>query len=222
MAEALDELNARTGDSWADLARACGVSTAAVSGWKTGQTKTLEGTNLVSAAAFLGVTEAWLMGRSPVKRPVSNLSLVREDPDEYDVQIKQYQGSAVAAGKGRLNGNEGPTDYLTFKRSWLQRKGLTPESCCVVYADGDSMESRIRSGDVVLVRTDVTDFRDDHIYAFVFGEEARLKRVLVRANSYVLVSDNDPHGDRREEVSGETLRELHLIGLAVWLGGDLR
>jgi transcriptional regulator with XRE-family HTH domain len=52
-----------------DLARACGVSTASVSAWFSGGTRSLRGANLTRAAALLRVNPLWLAeGRGP-KRP---------------------------------------------------------------------------------------------------------------------------------------------------------
>lgn len=42
------------------LAEACGVSPPSVSGWRTGDSKTLEGSNLLAAAKRLGVRPEWL------------------------------------------------------------------------------------------------------------------------------------------------------------------
>lgn len=46
--------------SQAALARACGVSTASVSDWCTGETKSLRSKNLRSAALYLGCSRDWL------------------------------------------------------------------------------------------------------------------------------------------------------------------
>jgi len=43
-----------------DLARACGVSPASVTQWENGETKTLEGTNLVKIATATGVEANWI------------------------------------------------------------------------------------------------------------------------------------------------------------------
>ena len=43
-----------------DLAKACKVAPASVSGWRTGKTQSIEGANLVRAAQKLNVSEKWL------------------------------------------------------------------------------------------------------------------------------------------------------------------
>lgn len=42
------------------LAKACGVKPPSVSGWRTGDSKSLEGSNLLAAAKFLRVRPEWL------------------------------------------------------------------------------------------------------------------------------------------------------------------
>jgi transcriptional regulator with XRE-family HTH domain len=66
-----DRLRDAMGDeiSGSDLARACGVSPAAVSKWLDGQTKELKAANYVDAARALGVREEWLRtGKVPRER----------------------------------------------------------------------------------------------------------------------------------------------------------
>lgn len=43
-----------------ELAAACGLSPASISDWKTGKTKTIEGSNLIAASKRLGVRPEWL------------------------------------------------------------------------------------------------------------------------------------------------------------------
>ena len=53
--------------SGVQLARACGISTASVSGWKTGTSKTIEGSNLIAAAKCLRVRPEWLANGIGIK-----------------------------------------------------------------------------------------------------------------------------------------------------------
>ncbi len=46
--------------SGVDLAAACGLSTASISDWRTGKTKTIEGGNLIAASKRLRVRPEWL------------------------------------------------------------------------------------------------------------------------------------------------------------------
>jgi len=50
----------KRGGSQAELARACGVSSASVADWFSGQTKTLKAGSLLAAARYLKVRPEWL------------------------------------------------------------------------------------------------------------------------------------------------------------------
>ena len=50
------------------LAKACGIKPPSVSDWLNGRTKRITGANLLRAAAYLGVTPAWLAtGEGPMR-----------------------------------------------------------------------------------------------------------------------------------------------------------
>lgn len=55
------------------LAQACGIKPPSVNDWVTGKTKTIEGANLLNAAAFLGVSPKWLAeGIGPMREGLSS------------------------------------------------------------------------------------------------------------------------------------------------------
>lgn len=86
-------LEDKPGSSPAGLARACRISRASVSGWLSGDSKTIKGVNLVKAAEYLGVTENWLATGEPPMRSASEGAphgpstrhIVAEPPSAYIV-----------------------------------------------------------------------------------------------------------------------------------------
>ncbi len=60
LAERVKKAREAAGLSKSELARLCGVSPSAVTQWESGETKTLEGENLVRAADALRVDALWL------------------------------------------------------------------------------------------------------------------------------------------------------------------
>ena len=56
----IDAMNGPPKVSGRELAKACGVAAPSVSGWRTGSSKSLEGSNLLAAAKRLGVRPEWL------------------------------------------------------------------------------------------------------------------------------------------------------------------
>lgn len=75
-------LDADPEKSQAGLARACGLKQGSISGWlgKGKPTKMISGDNLVTAAAYLGVTPEWIMTGRNGARPHQSQS-TRLDPD---------------------------------------------------------------------------------------------------------------------------------------------
>jgi len=222
----LSEALAHSKKSQADISRATGVTTAGVNLWfkEDGKkTVTLKHDNLLLVAECLEVSVEWLTGKSTVRHPVSNMSLVSDYVDGAHTQIAQYDTETSAGFGNEVSEPLKPSDYVTFKTSWLKKKGYIAENMCVIYVRGDSMENRIQDGDVVLIRRDRRKLIDGRIYALNYSGLARLKRVVSRANGNILlVSDNDPDGTRREEITPDTFDQLNLIGEAVWVGGDLK
>ena len=69
------------GKTQAGLARACGIRPPSVSGWLTGKSKSIEGTNLIKASEYLGVRSKWLatgLGPMTTIDPVGLLPLHEE------------------------------------------------------------------------------------------------------------------------------------------------
>lgn len=208
------------------LANKVGVSKSTVGHWTDVRRKpiNISSENLLKLADVFDVSPEWITGRSQVRKRAENIGLVRDHAEDDDVHIAQYQDFSAAAGHGVINNeHQRPTEYVTFKRSWLNRKCLVADECCVIYADGESMADRVQSGDVVLVNCSDKTPVDGRIYVFLYAGVARLKRIMIRASgNIVLISDNDPDGTLREEISTDTFEELDMIGRAIWVGGDLR
>ena len=64
------------------LAAACGVKPPSVSGWRTGDSKTLEGKNLLAAADKLGVRAKWLADGTGPMRPDKHY------PENHTAQVR--------------------------------------------------------------------------------------------------------------------------------------
>lgn len=70
----------RPGYTQAGLAKACKIAPPSVSDWITGETKMIEGMNLVRAAAYLETSAEWIMtGRPDPKRPAASSQPARLD-----------------------------------------------------------------------------------------------------------------------------------------------
>lgn len=104
------------GATQAELARATGAKEPSVTKWLNGQTKNLKGKNLVKAAEFLKVSEAWLAdGVGPMERSFTGGTFVSIPAERYDLltssqkaaieewvdsQITAYTGVPPSNGQG--------------------------------------------------------------------------------------------------------------------------
>ena len=71
------------------LAEACSVAAASVSDWRSGKTQTIEGSNLLKAAEFLGVRAKWLAeGLGPMRDTVFASHAARQSVSEYNITKK--------------------------------------------------------------------------------------------------------------------------------------
>lgn len=144
-------------------------------------------------------------------------------PSGDSIGVLQYRDIRMSAGPGCDNSEYSELDLITFKASYIEKKGLEPEMCFCCYADGDSMSPSINDGDLVLVdRLSASPIRSGKIYAINNGDECRLKRIMtLTAGGLRIVSDNpDKLLYADEIISGHDLDSLNIIGVVVWSGGD--
>lgn len=160
--------------SWADLARACGASAAAVSRWK----NDLNGIDSEFArplAAFLGVDPIWLENG---KGDPDTGELLSPTAEHYEL-IPQLDLKA-SCGHGTF------TDYvvvkggLSFKRDTLREWGITAKNGRVIDADGHSMEPTIGHGRVVLINLSDRTPQDNKVFLICDADGGMLLKRLIR------------------------------------------
>lgn len=138
----------------------------------------------------------------------------------YDVRL--------AAGSGASNGRETVVDWLAFKRSWLQKVGVSPRNARLARIMGDSMEPLLQDQDLVLIdvsrrtvparpRKPGKRVRAD-LYAVLDGGEARVKRVE-HSSPGRLILHSDNHALYPPEIrEGGNASSLGIIGKVIWWG----
>lgn len=90
----------------------------------------------------------------------------------------------------------------------------------MITATGDSMETTIRDGDVLLVDTSIDRVKDNAIYVVVYGDVILVKRVHRRINGALqLISDNERYPS--EEVPAGEVQLLSIAGRVMWFGRSI-
>lgn len=194
-----------------------------------GKTKNISHDHLIAISKRWGIGLEWLISGKGRKQPVAEIYQIQEErvashrmEADSIVAIPRYR-IALAAGAGNLVLNEEADSHLHFQGSWLRKKRLPVTKLKALDVHGDSMEPRISSGDVVLINTGDTKIKDDRIYAIRYGEDVKIKRLSVRYDGAVVLTSDNPHakGPTEEVVQQHDLNQLQIIGLAVWVGGEL-
>lgn len=208
-----------------ELADAAGVSQPVISQLESGTS--LKSVHIAKLAITCKVDPLWLSegtGEMLVSRahgPDENGSPSKKD---YAL-IPQYTARA-SAGKGYHNDHVELSEGqgLVFKRDWLKRLSLKEGACCVIYAEGSSMEPTISDGDVLLIDRTSTEPRSGKVYAIQRPDGSISVKRLVQtfAGGWVVRSDNpDKTLYPDEPISSDDLQQIEIIGRSVWGGGGM-
>lgn len=179
--------------------------------------------HIVALAQALNCDAYWLrtgQEMSPNLRPLSNLQDEEAVLDPY-VYVTRVEGMIISAGSGQtVFEHEEIDDSHAFRRSWIEKKGLRAERCRILEARGHSMSPFICDGDAVLVNLDDTRIKSGEVYAIQVSDEARIKRIVQRADGSIEIRSDNPSPEFPVEVYGpDTYERIYIIGRVVWRGG---
>lgn len=226
LAERVTKSRELAGLSKSDLARAVGVSPSAIAQWENGETKTLEGENLMRAAAALSVDAMWLAtgrgGQTPrpmmIGEPVSAAVYRMSTPAGEAVVIPVFDVRASMGPGAALPEQETVIGGMQLSSQWVSRNLSNVSSLSnlsVISAIGDSMTPTFNDGDILLVDRGVFDLKLDAVYVLAKGDELFVKRVHRRLGGGAIIkSDNPLHG--QEEIADAESVGLRILGRVVW------
>lgn len=119
----------------------------------------------------------------------------------------------LSAGTGSFDCGEDVTEYLSFPRAWLARKGAAA-SMVAMEVFGQSMEPLIREGDTVLIDQSQSRIMAGAIYAVGVEDTILVKRLEKHPDALVLNSENPAfspiHLDRH------ALEKVRILGRVIW------
>ena len=179
---------------------------------------------LIKIAATAGVRIDWLAtGNGPREdvqdENINSDGLSKAQFEEEYALIDGYH-IAVSAGHGAFNDDHAVKRKLAFRRKWLKFRQLTPENLAVVFAQGDSMEPTIHSGDSILVDLSRNQIQDGGLFVLRLGDELYAKRLQKRVDGGVNIISDNKAGYETLAVLPNELESLSIIGKVVWLGHD--
>lgn len=196
------------------LADAVGCSQGAISQILMGNTT--RSRFLPEIADYLDVSLRWLRGETDDPDIAAPKQSRRLD-DEFD--LVPIQRIDLEYGMGEMATNVPiETDVLHFPRAWVEAITSTPPALLTfARGRGDSMQPTIQDNDMILIdRSQQRVLEQDAIWAVAMGDVGMIKRVRVRGESVILLSDNAHVPEDRV-----TPDEIYIVGRVVFIGRRL-
>ena len=177
----LSELRKQKGLKQGDLAAFLGVAQSTLSGWENGKFE-IDDKNKIKLADFFGVSVDYLLGREVSANSPWNENGIDMAPRKKGIKIPVL--GRVVAGVPV----EAVQDVIDYEE--IDEEMAKTGEFFALQIQGDSMEPRIKSGDVVIVRKqDIVDSGDIAI-VMVNGDDATCKKFVKHKNGVSLVSMN--------------------------------
>ena len=177
----LPELRKQKGLKQGDLAAFLGVAQSTLSGWENGKFE-IDDKNKIKLADFFGVSVDYLLGREVSANSPWNENGIDMAPRKKGIKIPVL--GRVVAGVPV----EAVQDVIDYEE--IDEEMAKTGEFFALQIKGDSMEPRIKSGDVVIVRKqDIVDSGDVAI-VMVNGDDATCKKFVKHKNGVSLVSMN--------------------------------
>lgn len=214
------------GMSQRKLAKAIGITGAAISQWESGQTRAdgVAASHIEKAEAVLGLRPGTLIGRGPVRvaedrpgylRPIVIWNDAADlDPGAY-VQLPRLAYHLSAGNGGPDPAAAEPCESgAAFRADFAAQEGWTPRTHFTMRASGHSMEPTIQDGAPVVIATNQKAIISGKIYAFLVDGEPLLKRLFKLPSGRVRVVSDNRSPEFAEYEADQA--EIDVIGRAVW------
>lgn len=207
------------------FAKLVGVSAPTVTDWENGDTKMIEGSNLVKVCQALDISPAWLLNDENQSAEARQLvpgaipiTLLDDDADAlHRIKLVQLRLQAGVTGF-QTEPDESEGGSLGISKAWVLRKGYDPQQLIGIKVRGESMEPTFYEDDVVVINLADKKLIDNGVFAVNYGGEAVVKRLSRDAGQWWLLSDNsDQRKFYRRNCQGN---ECIIIGRIVRREGD--
>ena len=187
--------------SQAELAKQLKVTQQAIGKWETGKS-TPDSDTLQKLAEIFKTSVDFLLGRETAVSVATSFPFEVEYEDEgYGIPVI----GTVRAGYNSLAYND---DY-----GYEYANVRNPEDYFYLIVKGDSMEPRIKDGDLALVHKQPT-LNDGDLGVIVYGDnEGTLKKFSRRGNTIILSPFNPDYEPKI--ISGEDLNNVYIAGKVV-------
>lgn len=198
----------------AEAARSAGVAKSTLQNWIEGKTDP-SFLGIVRLAQAADVDVAWLITGEGKPDEALNPEQVRLLSGDK-IRIPRYDRRSLAP-PGELNPSY-VVDFVYFAESWIRRLFPgDPARLAFITADSDSMEPTIRSGDIVLIDTDIKSFVDEGIYVVGVDGPLLLRRIQFLIDGTVVLKNDNPAYEN-ERLYAQAASEANVVGRVRWIG----
>ena len=132
-----------------------------------------------------------------------------------DIVLIPMVEAVLSAGHGSFETSAESERKYAFRSDFLRRKGNVAEMV-LMRVDGDSMEPRICSGDVVLIDQSQRNLRPGQIYAVGVEDMVYLKLANATPGRLILSSINDAYPPLEVDTRGDLEESVRIVGRCVW------
>lgn len=238
LGERIQKAREYAGISKAELARRCGISSAAAIQWEDGSTKSLKAESLIAICDATGVNPRWLAvgvgkmaaSEKPHLKAVANgefVAQVRSDDvsqDDMDTKDPLYiqvprMNIGVDAGSGVTMWGKDYKKPISFLKDFFIDNNLDVNAVCAMEVRGNDMLPTCKHGDIVLLNLDSQTVQDDHIYVIRYGEHSlKLARARHHYNGDLIITvDSKPENE--EVIKKEDMKYIEIVAEVIWRGG---
>lgn len=170
-----------------------------------------------AVAKLFGVSRDEMLFRAGIASEApATAPTLPEMPDDPDLPMVGIQNIDLAYGLGATFADGAVTvDVLQFPKAWVQTI-TSSEAAHLTWTRGrgESMEPTIGDGDLILLdRSQRKPREQDALWALTVGDVAMIKRLRVKGDRYVILSDN-PSVPPDEE----PIREVNIVARVVFVG----
>lgn len=216
-----DRLKEAIGDETVrGFSRKCGLSEATLRDYLKGASyPTIDRLQKIAVSADKAM--AWFIGEPLTLHEAPSAYAVEHVIAEQFAMIPCYRGQVPAWQGVVLSQSElEQFGHVALSRTWLSLRGFDVTQLAIIWCKGDSMEPTIRNNDTLVVHLGRTRLVDGHIYVVRDAELLWVKRVQVRHDAWVLISDNaiyppitiKKHEQHTFEVIGQVVHISHDVG----------
>lgn len=200
-----------------DLTRVLGVSTRSAVGHYLSGRRRLSIEQAKSLCAYLGLSFSDTFSTPELSSSISAVSEKTADylpvtPSADFIEVPFYK-TELSAGHGAEGTDHPPIGYALSKEK-IERIGITQTQATVARVIGESMESTLMNGDVILISTTIKTPISNKLFAFEFDGELKVKRFVKRLDgSWRIISDNpDKNIYPDEALAPHNADSLRIIG----------